>query len=502
LKYGDTGGVPGMPCRTMDLLSGVLRDANPPNARLAKWLATQPGCDGRLAQDGGLWANAVLYQFIYGSQEVMAQAPDRTIPQGNRLGLGVYTFRAADTLVTYTSYPYGMYSHGDKLFGHFTIDKFGYLVLNAGNNKGGEGRLTTKGSNLFLNTLGIHKGADDPQDTENGMVIDPVWAARGFRARLTGRVLAERLGGDLNYVFADHADVWDKATADVAQREFVSIVGLTNSEYVVVFDRVRVMNPATDEKVWKVWVSAQPRFVNGTATTPREGTWTSSDADTVEVTNQLDNVKSRGFESAPTHGRLFLRTLSPDAHNIIALGGPGKEFQSGNNDGTTPWNAPPLTDAARAYLGWGRIEVRPAMARPYDTLLNVMQFGDSRSLKAMTPTSKIKSSDGGSIGVHIADPRRESVVMFVDDHAQVFKKSEVSYTFGRVGMRSSHFISDLASGDYYVTAATAANGGVTISVSKSPGGQRVPAVAGTVAFDLNGMQVVPTAEPGKPVANP
>ena len=501
LKYGDTGGLPNLPCRTMVLMSGALRDANPANARLAKWLAGQPECGRGLTTNGGTWANAVLYQFIFGSQDVPAQAPDRSVPQATRFGLGMYAFRAGDTFVTTTSQPYGMYAHGDKLFGHFTIEKYGYLVLNAANNKGGEARIRTKGSNVFLNTLGIHKGADDAHYDENGMVLDPVFGARGLRARLSGRVLAERLDGAVNYVFADHGEVWNPATADVAQRELVSIIGLTNSEYVVVFDRMRVINPTADEKVWKIWVSAQPRFINGSVDTPRMGKWTSSTTDTLEVTNQLDNINTRDYHSAPTHGRLFLRTLSPDARIVNALGGPGSEFQSGNDDGTTPWGAPEMNDAIRSYLGWGRIEVRPSAARAYDTFLNVMQFGDSRSLSAMTPTHKIKSGDGGSVGVHIADPRRESVVMFVDDHAQVFKKSEVNYTFSRVGMRSSHFITDLASGDYYVSASTAANGGVTISVSKSPGGQRVPAVAGTVAFDLNGMQVVPAAEPGKPAAN-
>jgi hypothetical protein len=143
----------------------------------------------------------------------------------------------------------------------------------------------------------------------------------------------------------------------------------------------------------------------------------------------------------------------------------------------------------------------------YDTFLNVMQFGDSRSLTTMTPTRRIQSSGGGGVGVHIADPRRESVTMFVDDHAQVFRASGLTYTFDRVATRSAHLITDLAAGDYYVTASSTGAKGVTIAVSKSPAGQRVTAVAGTVAFDVDGLQIVPAPaqpreESGKLAATP
>jgi hypothetical protein len=492
LKYGDSGGLPTFPCRTVELMSGALRDANPANARLGKWLSGQPRCLTDLTGDGGTWANATLYQFIFGAQDVPAQPPDRNVPRATRHGLGMYSFRAADTLVTTTSQPYSMYSHGDKLFGHFTIEKYGFLVINSGNDKGGEARLTTKGSNVFLNTLGIHKGANDPHYDENGTVVDPVFASRGFRALLTSKLLASRLSGDVNYVFDDQADSWDKATADVAQREFLSITGPVNSEYLVVFDRVRVINPSTDEKVWKIWVTAQPRFVNGTVSTPRTGKWTSSNADTIEVTNQLDVVKSSNYSAPPTHGRLYLRTLSGDGRTISALGGPGKEFQSGNDDGSTPWNAPEMTPSMWAYLGWGRIEVRPSTAKPYDTFLNVMQFGDSRTLTAMTPTRRIQSTEGGGVGVHIADPQRESVAMFVDDFSQVFQASRIVYTFSPVAARSTHFVADLAPGDYFVSASSSGNGR-TVTVSKSGGGQRITAADGTVLFDLNGTTVIPGA---------
>ena len=86
-----------------------------------------------------------------------------------------------------------------------------------------------------------------------------------------------------------------------------------------------------------------------------------------------------------------MKTLEPEDAQIAFRGGPGREFQSGDGSGATPWGAPPMTQAIREYLGWGRIEVQPKAAREYDVFLNVIQFGDANSLTQMAPVTRVQS---------------------------------------------------------------------------------------------------------------
>lgn len=500
-----SGGIAGIECKSSILTAGLLRHAGHANAPLAKWAYQQTagGCPTALTVFGGTWANAVVFMFIYGDKEVTAQSPvEARLPKTHRLGLGQYVMRtgyeSTDSRVVFWAPEHAMYGHATKDYGHFTIHKFGNLILKPANSKSGDAEIKSSKFNLMGSMVGIHKGASDATLDFNGNVIDPFFGARGSTTiRTAGRVIAEdinRTGYD--YVAYDNSPSWSPTTADVFEREFVYLKGPLNAEYVVVLDRVNVRNPGSDEKIWKIWIPADPQFVNGTPTNPRLGKWTSVNTDTMVMTNRFSSLTTPNFSSAPTHGRFFLRTLSPSAVEINVLGGPGKEYQSGDDDGSTPWGAPAMTQGMHEYLGWGRIEVRPRVAQAYDVFLNVIQFGDADTLALMTPTVRVDSADGRMIGVDIRERTGNRVVMFSASPAGAGRISSVAYTMVPVATASRQLLVNMnPSTTYHVkTLATAAGTSVEVTTTAQPGSVAVTSdAAGVLDFTLNGLSVDATA---------
>jgi hypothetical protein len=490
-RFGE-GGVQPPPCKSMRLMAGMLRTRSARDAALAKasYLAA-PSCGDAISRYGGVWSNGVLFSFLLGDRDVDPAASGAAA--ADKLGLGHYVYRNADSRVTFFGQPFLMYGHGMNAFGHFTIHKYGDLILTAGNSKSGDASIGATGMNVFMNTLGIHKGANDGALAEDGGVNDPAFASRGLSMPRMGRVKAEASNPRFNYVFFDGSARWRPSTADVDHREMVYLKGPENSEYVVLFDRVRVSDPAANDKIWKVWVPSQPRFIDGTVSSPQIGKLAAAGGRTVEITNQLNNVTTRYYSAPPTHGRLFLRALAPDDAQISALGGPLMEFQDGNADGKTPQGAPEMSDAMRAYLGWGRVEIRPGARRSYDTFLTLMQFGDSHTLSTMAPSTKLRSIDQAAMGLHIGDVANEWVVMFSEQVNGVHKLEEVAYVFRPTSASSSHLLVNMVPGRVYYVTPRSDSSGTTVQVTTAPRAGGITATAspdGVLHFELSGSRVV------------
>jgi len=458
-RWGTIGDNLGFGCKPALLNSGQLRKSNHPYAPLAKWTYQNTiagGCATALTNYGGTWSNAVLHWFIYGDKEVNAQSPTQAnTAKTQEFGFGEYImksgFEGTDSQVVFWTPENEAYGHASQEDGAFSIHKFGNLVLNrAGNSKSGDAVISSSKFNLMSNSIGIHKGSSDQGLGFNGGAVDPFWQSRGTTTiKSVGKVLAENINSGLyDYVVYDNTLSWAPSTSDLSQREFVYIRGPLNKEFVVVFDRMNVPNPSSDEKIWKIWVPNQPNFENGSPTNPRTGKWTSSNSDTISMTNQFPRMTTPKIEFAPTHGKFYMKTLAPTNAVINFLGGPGKEYQSGNDDGSTPWGSPSMTQGMHEYLGWGRIEVRPATSQNYDTFFNVIQFGDSNSLNSMSPTARIDSSSGNMIGVHIQDSSNQWAVMFVKNAANFGNINSVSYSLSGTGT-VNHLVTGLKKNTNY-----------------------------------------------------
>jgi hypothetical protein len=467
-------GIAGVWCKSILLTSGALRRANHPHAPLAKWVHQQTEnerCSDTVTRYGGPWSNAVLFWFLYGDREITARSPtELNVAKSQKLGLGEYVFRSGygsdATQVVFWATPWSMYGHlPGTQGGQFTIHKFGNLVLHSANGKSGMGEIRTNRGNIFRNTIGIHKGSSDPQLDFDGSVADSFWHGRGItRIKQMGKLFAEDVNnGTFDYIGFDVSPAWNPATADGVQREFVYLRGPLNKEYVIVFDRVNTKNPHADEKIWKIWVPVQPVFENGAPANPRPGKWISRTSDLMSITNNLSSSQL-DHKSASTHGKLFLKILAPRAV-INVVGGVGKEYQSGDDDGTTPWGTPTMSEFARQYLGWGRLEVRPVDNKNYDLFLNVFQIGDANTLSSMSPTSMVESSDGRLTGAQIADGTNPWVVMFPKKAADVFALRSIIYTFKPVGLMTRHLLTGLQPAKRYHVKHTADSGSTTVTVS-------------------------------------
>lgn len=508
-----SGGISGIGCKTAVLTAGMLRKSNHPNASLAKWLYQQTGgsCSTAVTQYGGTWSNAVLFWFIYGDREITAQSPtDLKIAKTQKLGLGEYVMKSgyngSDSQIVFWAKEHNMYGHDSPDYGSFSLHKFGNLILKPANSKSGDAVLSSSRFNLFENVIGLHKGVSDPTHNFNGNMTDPFFGARGItRINTAGRLLAETINNvNFDYIAYDNSASWDPTTADISQREFVYLKGSLNKEYVVVFDRMNVKNPSTDEKIWKIWVSAQPEFVNGTSTNPRTGKWTSTNTDTMSVTNQFSSLKTPNFESAPTHGRFFVKTLSPDSFRINVLGGPGKEFQGGDDDGLTPWGAPTMTQGMYEYLGWGRIEVVPTVAKNYDAFLHVIQFGDSNTLSSMTSTQRIDSTDGKMMGADIRDTVGNRVVLFSAALNGSPVTGSVAYAFKPAATTSKHLLVNMApSTAYHITQNSGAlDTLITVATAPQSGSVTVTSNSqGVLGFTVSGLTIVADMTPPSPPKN-
>jgi hypothetical protein len=259
-----------------------------------------------------------------------------------------------------------------------------------------------------------------------------------------------------------------------------------------VLDRFNAANPATDEKIWRIWVPAQPEFVNGRQTEPRAGLWQSDDSDTIRLTNKFGGLQGKEFKSAPTHGRFYMKTLLPRTPVIRFLGGPGMEFQSGDGDGTTPWGTPAMTQAEREYLGWGRVEVHPASRQAYDVFLNVIQIGDANTLAAMSPVSPVSSANDVSTGAHIADPENQWIVMASRGASDRYELRDTAYSFKSVAARSRHLLVNMARETAFHVKVSTIGPDTKIEIASAAGAGSTTVRSndqGVLSFEVNGTQV-------------
>jgi hypothetical protein len=325
---------------------------------------------------------------------------------------------AATQLVAWAT-PWFMYGHQPGTdAGHFTLHKFGNLIVHAGNGKSGEGIVENfVGTNLARNVVGIRRGTEAILQFAPPLkqLFDPFWRERGIVDRIEqrGALIADQIGGLLDYVAFDATLAWAER-ADAVEREIVYLRGPTNGEYVVVLDRVALRNDA-DVPIWKVWTAAPADFSAGVpkAGSQQAGIWEASGRPVARVVNQRSGLKTPDFASPDTHGALFVTPVWPSRLRMRILGGPNREFQ--DLDGATPFGTPTMTDGSREYLGWGRIETWPLDRTNRHVFLHVLQPGDARTIGPPTPATPLASADGAWIGVLVADPSKPWILMWMKD---------------------------------------------------------------------------------------
>lgn len=123
-------------------------------------------------------------------------------------------------------------------------------------------------------------------------------------------------------------------------------------------------------------------------------------------------IKGDEFYADQELGRLFCRTIFPEKPTMTKIGGPGKQFWSGNKNWPIPetnTNHNSSQSNTRELLGQWRIEIAPAEANKEDIFLHLIQVGD-QSLSSMSDSKALKSGD--LVGVSFQYKQMEYEVLF------------------------------------------------------------------------------------------
>lgn len=207
----------------------------------------------------------------------------------------------------------------------------------------------------------------------------------GGQCRLLGsKVLSFSENDDYVYIASDATESYHEDKVSLVLRQFVYLL----PDVFVVFDKVTSTNPGY-KKRWLLHTAAEPIF-NGT----------------------------HEFSEVSEGGKLICRTLIPEDAELKKIGGPGKQFWSGDKNWSLPvlipedWNyvnrdrTPPDT---HPLLGQWRIEVLPPVARSEDLFLHLIQVGDV-SLQSLPVSKVIKKKN--IVGLSFRYDSKEYEILF------------------------------------------------------------------------------------------
>ena len=239
--------------------------------------------------------------------------------------------------------------------GHFAIFHRGFLALDSGTRQGNADQL----QNYYAQTV-AHNCVliDVPEEPVSAYWNGAVVVQEGGQYRQLGsQVVAFETGDDYTYVAADCTATYRPEKCELALRQLVFVY----PAWFVILDRVR----STDAAYGKRWLlhTAREPGIEGATVTADQG-----------------------------EGRMFCRTLLPEAAKLEAIGGPGAEFMAGGRNWPLPETAK-YDDSKPAYselMGWGRVEVSPPDQAKDVLFLHLIQVGD-QTLEAMTDCDLIET---------------------------------------------------------------------------------------------------------------
>ena len=450
-------------------------------AGLTKWLLQYTGPEAEKrpnARYGWLW-----YHFLWGSQhwESESALPTKSpasvphvVQDSMYHGQGQYTFRTgydldgqADTKINFYA-PRNIGSiggHGSKTAASFVIEKHGMLVPQVSPQKGC-GEIPPEhcdASQLFgwhtnYAAIGVlHAGEEGPDGNndmdyvyQNDPAISPFCKGEncgvGFR-------LAERINQPgYDFVSYDYSRAWKPTKVSHSSRDFLYIKPRAGSgEYVVVFDRVAVVNPA-DEIRWNMKVPFEPTLDPGLSWTAVElgpplreggvqgGRWV-TDASSFSFVNRAYGT---------SHAKLHFKSVLHDGKELRRIGGDGFEWRDGYYRAYENTATRFLGDLGANSAGRYRVEIAPKALRPRENFLVLMQIGDADGLASMTPSVRLDDAGGRWAGVHVQDAANQWAALFVRDEADLARFGSVSYALGGSGA-CAHLLSGLKKGvDYKI----------------------------------------------------
>jgi heparin/heparan-sulfate lyase len=281
---------------------------------------------------------------------------------------------------TYALFTAGGISEKHKHFdeNNFLIYKKGFLVLDTGSRP-------EKGSHL-LNYFSRTVAHNAILIQMPGEVMSPYWGRSisdknrtsivndgGQWKKVGAEILAFDTNEEFTYLASDATKVYHPAKCSLALRQFVFIV----PNYFVILDRVISTRPEY-KKIWLLHTANKPQF-NG-----------------------------KIFKADQGGGRLYCRTFLPSDANIKVIGGPGKQFWTGDRNWAFPKGF--KVSDKNELVGQWRVEVFPIKDEKEAIFLHFIEVGDREQLMQISESRLVRDNDG--IGVEIISTTLTAKIMF------------------------------------------------------------------------------------------
>jgi len=293
------------------------------------------------------------------------------------------------------------------------------------------------------------------------------------RALETGCITAYEVAPDYSYsyVCGDATDAYSspRYAYELKGRQNKPKVSLVtrslaflDKEVLVILDRVGALD-ASYRKAWLLHSSGKPQVSGQIIRTEAPGHIEDFDGDTVVI-----NYASRRLAAPWKDGRLFVKTLLPQAHYIRRIGGEGYEFWSGGKN--RGLHHQPASYCVQELGNW-RIEVSPAEPSCFDVFLHVLYPCDMNT--ASMPESNLITAQGDKM-----------VGVSVDGWVVMFGKTgevEGEIRYPPPGGKTDHLVVDLEPGRRYQLSGIA--GAKKIMTASTEGTLRFASLAkGTVSI--------------------
>jgi uncharacterized repeat protein (TIGR01451 family) len=468
--------------RFFRMLGGPLKSVDSDMAGLNRWIIK------KISVETEPYAMYKFHDILFGDRSLPAKSPtDLNLALTKHFeGIGMVIMRTGfedikDTAIAVAAphYTYGGHDwsdYGMMPFG-FSIDKYGPLAisryvypLGSSEKRPNMMRFTDPTTVPDGGFAQIVNGATDSRDYVPGSG----WDRRGIT-----RLETVDKTGSYDYVYMDITKNYLSNRVKNYTRQYVYLRPQTNTEndYIVIFDRTETTRPDIIKR-WEVNMAYNPA-INGQETLLREGKWEYTGTDEVVVSNVpsggVDPYSKKSYPEA--HGKLFIKTLSPQSVKIDKVGGPKHEFEDdagvnypdASGDQTDyAW----MGESGAFYTGTYFINVIPTTPATQDNFLHILQTADANLVSQMTPAVRV---DGDTmVGAYIQDDKQgHKIVMFSKTEAN---QAGVAYSVS-ASKTIAHLIADLAPAGIYnvlqdgkqIKTATASSAG-TISFTSTGGG--------------------------------
>jgi hypothetical protein len=344
----------------------------------------------------------LFYKFLWGYKDVVNKTPSQAgIQKSYRFGLGDAIFRSDlttqnATKINFYTPKYHLPRHSHQENASFIIFKYGNLALDAGVSKNGSNlpKSNKSGSPIYHNLLGTYIPGDNllyQYDTNTNENADAYYDAdnQPGGANHVGDVAALRFEPNIfDYIDHDYTRAYKGGSyANRMRRKMLYIrdpnaPNYTNQEYLLVFDYADLTN-SNIKRRWLLHTPSAPEIVGGSWNQVSNGFWTANSGGVIKVSSTYAN----------THGRLFLKILSPNSYQLRLRGGNngGDYYWFTDAEGNDLTERGPFNEWGAFWAGTHRLEIEDQSGAAVSKYLTVMQIGDANTLTSMAPVQKLET---------------------------------------------------------------------------------------------------------------